>query len=171
MMRISYPLLILALLAGSCASLPKTTGGDDKRDGKKASAANDELYVSSNYQTLTYSLSNNSLTSRTINVGRAKDLASDLEGRLASPSAKDRKDMIALMAAKRLAGEGVGPVFQIAKKLMVVEMRDDIRHEMPEVAQLELALASIHSRQFPMADHWIDKLLNSKNDKTKAAAI
>ncbi len=184
MLRISTPLLVLGLMLGSCATLQNVGGGGDDKgsaggasesgdeeDGKKASAASDDLYVSSNYQTLTYSLSNNSLTSKTINVGKAKDLASDLEGKLASPTVKDRKDMIALMAAKRLAGEGVGPVFQVAKKLMVVEMKEDIRHEMPEVAQLELALASIHSRQFPMAEHWIGKLLNSKNEKTKAAAL
>jgi hypothetical protein len=171
-------------MLGSCATLQKTVGGgddkgsssasandDDDGGGKKSQNNNDELYVSSNYQTLTYSLSNNSLTSRTINVGRAKDLAGDLEGKLASPTVKDRKDLIALMAAKRLAGEGVGPVFQVAKKLMVVEMKEDIRHEMPEVAQLELALASIHSRQFPMAEHWINKLMSSKNEKTKAAAL
>ncbi len=184
MLRISSPLLVLGLMLGSCATLQKVGGGGDDKgsaggaseggdeeDGKKAGSASDDLYVSSNYQTLTYSLSNNSLTSKTINVGKAKDLASDLEGKLASPTVKDRKDMIALMAAKRLAGEGVGPVFQVAKKLMVVEMKEDIRHEMPEVAQLELALASIHSRQFPMAEHWIGKLLNSKNEKTKAAAL
>ncbi len=184
MLRISTPLLVLGLMLGSCTTLQNVGGGGDDKgsaggasesgdeeDGKKASAASDDLYVSSNYQTLTYSLSNNSLTSKTINVGKAKDLASDLEGKLASPTVKDRKDMIALMAAKRLAGEGVGPVFQVAKKLMVVEMKEDIRHEMPEVAQLELALASIHSRQFPMAEHWIGKLLNSKNEKTKAAAL
>ncbi len=180
----SFILLLLWLVSG-CTTIQKVTGGDDKpaaagkadsddeegNSKKPAAGGNDDLYVSSNYQTLTYSLSNNSLTSKTINLGKAKDLASDLEGKLASPSAKDRKDLIALMAAKRLAGEGVGPVFQVAKKLMIVEMRDDIRHEMPEVAQLELALASIHSRQFPMAEHWIEKLMDSKNDKTKAAAI
>lgn len=182
MLRISSPLLVLGLMLGSCATLQKTVGGgdnkgsgaaafDDDNETRKSQSGNDDLYVSSNYQTLTYSLSNNSLTSKTINTGRAKDLASDLEGKLASPSVKDRKDMIALMAAKRLAGEGVGPVFQVAKKLMVVEMKEDIRHEMPEVAQLELALASIHSRQFPMAEHWISKLMSSRNEKTKAAAL
>jgi hypothetical protein len=183
MLRISSPLLVLGLMLGSCATLQKTVGGGDDKgsagsaadsddnETKKSQSGNDDLYVSSNYQTLTYSLSNNSLTSKTINTGRAKDLASDLEGKLASPSVKDRKDMIALMAAKRLAGEGVGPVFQVAKKLMVVEMKEDIRHEMPEVAQLELALASIHSRQFPMAEHWISKLMSSRNEKTKAAAL
>ncbi|HYX38985.1 MAG TPA: hypothetical protein VE954_38265 [Oligoflexus sp.] len=184
MLRISSPLIVLGLMLGSCATLKNVGGGDDKGaaslkeegdedsgDSKKAQSGNDDLYVSSNYQTLTYSLSNNSLTSKTINLGKAKDLASDLEGKLASPTIKDRKDLIALMAAKRLAGEGVGPVFLVAKKLMVVEMKEDIRHEMPEVAQLELALASIHSRQFPMAEHWIEKLMNSKNEKTKAAAL
>jgi predicted Zn-dependent protease len=170
-------------MLGSCATLQKGVGGggdkgsssssldNDDGDTRKSQSGNDDLYVSSNYQTLTYSLSNNSLTSKTINVSRAKDLAGDLEGKLSSPSVKDRKDLIALMAAKRLAGEGVGPVFQVAKKLMVVEMKEDIRHEMPEVAQLELALASIHSRQFPMAEHWINKLMSSRNEKTKAAAL
>ncbi len=175
--------LLLWLLSG-CATLQKAAGGSDDKAGsgsskneesdtdpKKSGGSSDDLYVSSNYQTLTYSLSNNSLTSKTINISKAKDLAGDLEGKMASPSAKDRKDLIALMAAKRLAGEGVGPVFQVAKKLMIVEMREDIGREMPEVAQLELALASIHSRQFPMAEHWIEKLISSKNDKTKAAAL
>lgn len=184
MLKLGSLILVISWCLSACATLTKS-GGDEKAaaasskdeeeegpEGKKAaSGGGDDLYVSSNYQTLTYSLSNNSLTSKTVNLSKAKDLASDLEGKLASPTAKDRKDIIALMAAKRLAGEGVGPVFQVAKKLMILEMREDIRREMPEVAQLELALAAIHSRQFPMAEHWIEKLMSSKNDKTKAAAI
>jgi hypothetical protein len=184
MYKLSGLVFLLLWLLSGCATLPKAAGGsDDKADSgsgqneegdtdpKKSGGGSDDLYISSNYQTLTYSLSNNSLTSKTINISKAKELASDLEGKMASPSAKDRKDLIALMAAKRLAGEGVGPVFQVAKKLMIVEMREDIGREMPEVAQLELALASIHSRQFPMAEHWIEKLMASKSDKTKAAAL
>ncbi len=151
----------------SSAAAESSGGGGDEKKGGEA----DEQYVSGNYVTLTYSLSNNSMTSKAIQVSAAKELASDLEGKLANPGPKDRKEMIALMAAKRLAGDGIGPVFAVAKKLMIVEMREDIRKQMPDVGQLELALASIHSKQFPMAEHWIEKLMASKSDKTKAAAL
>ena len=147
------------------------SGGSAGGEEKKGGGEGEEQYVSGNYVTLTYSLSNNSQTSKAIQISAAKELASDLEGKLSSPSAKDKKELIALMAAKRLSGDGISAVFAVAKKLMIVEMRDDIRHQMPDVGQLELALASIHSKQFPMAEHWIDKLMASKNDKTKAAAL
>lgn len=173
-MRIPYGLFALALIV-SC----QTPSGKDEKDAASSSASSsddkksgdDELYVSGNYQTLTYSLSNNSLTSKTIQVGAAKELAADLEGKLSNPGSKDRKEMIALMAAKRLSGDGINAVFNVAKKLMIVEMREDIRRQMPDVGQLELALAAIHSKQFPMAEHWIEKLMTSKSDKTKAAAL
>lgn len=173
---------LLAFLLASCATTDNKKGGrsesssssakdddGDASDGKGGSG--DDAYVSAGFSTFTYSLTNNGLTSFTVNSSRAKSMADDLEGKLKTPSAKDRKEFIALMATKRLAGEGVVPVFQVAKRLMIVEMKDNMKRNMPEVAMLELALASIHSKQIPMAEHWIGKLLQSKNSKTKAAAL
>ncbi|MCX6131605.1 MAG: hypothetical protein NTX25_21410, partial [Proteobacteria bacterium] len=172
MQVIFWLLLLISNLLSSCATTSKTDSSPDSAsESKDSKKADDETVISSNFVTLSYSLSNNSLTSKTINVAKAKEIADDLESKLANPTAKDRKDLIALIAAKGLAGQGVGPAFQTAKKLMLVEMREDIRHEMPEVAQLELALAAIQSRQFPMAEHWIGKLQSSKSDKIRAAAL
>lgn len=171
---------LLAILLASCATTDKKGGksdssssskGNDDKDDKKDGDKGEDAYVSSGFSTFTYSLTNNGLTSFTVNSSKAKSAADDLEGKLKTPTSKDRKEFIALMAAKRLAGEGVGPVFQVAKRLMVVEMKDNIKKNMPEVAMLELALASIHSKQIPMAEHWIGKLLQTKNPKTKAAAL
>lgn len=177
-------LLSLATLLASCqttggggkknADSSDSEGNSDDADGgesKGGSSDDDDIAVSANFQTMTYSLTNNSLTTFTVNTSKAKSTADDLEGKLKNPSSKDRKEFIALMAAKRLAGEGVVPVFQVAKRLMVAEMKDNIKRSIPEIAMLELALASIQSKQYPMADHWIGKLLASKNPKTKAAAM
>jgi hypothetical protein len=179
-MRTVWQLGLLAALLASCQTTgpKKRDGGSDANSGEGSSGGeekgedkgSEESYVSSNLQTMTYSLTNNNLTSFTVNTGKAKSLAEDLESKLKNPTAKDRKELIALMAAKRLAGEGVVPVFQAAKRLMVVEMKENIKKNMPEVAMLELTLASIQSKQIPMAEHWINKLLASKNPKTKAAA-
>ncbi|RZA23439.1 MAG: hypothetical protein EOP10_12760, partial [Proteobacteria bacterium] len=179
-MRTVWQIGLLAALLSACAttgskkgggggesSSDKSGDGEDKDDDK----GSDESFVSANFQTFTYSLTNNNLTSFTVNTGKAKGQAEDLESKLKNPTIKDRKEMIALMAAKRLAGEGVVPVFQVAKRLMVVEMKENIKKNMPEVAMLELALASIQSKQIPMAEHWIGKLQASKNPKTKAAAF
>ncbi len=174
---------LLAFLVASCATGDKKTGkadaetpgkdggGDSDDDGGGDKGGGDDSYSTSGSGTFTYSLTNNGLTSFTVNSSKAKSQADDLEAKLKNPTAKDRKDFVVLMAAKRLAGEGVGPVFQIAKRLMIVEMKESIKKSMPEVAMLELALASIHSKQIPMAEHWIGKLLGSKNPKTRAAAL
>ncbi|MBC7659985.1 MAG: hypothetical protein H7249_09780 [Chitinophagaceae bacterium] len=175
-------LICLPLLFASCATTPDkkpgkdkeaASGKDDAKDDKdKDSDKSDSESASSGSSgTFIYSLSNNNLTSFTVNTSKAKSLADDIEGKLKNPTIKDRKDLVALMAAKRLAGEGVVPVFQVAKRLMIVEMKDNIKRSTPEVAMLELALASIQSKQIPMANHWIGKLLQSKNPKTKAAAL
>ncbi len=168
--------LLLILMARTWTSCSNSGSGPAKGPEISASSAgeakaDEDLSISSNFSTFTYSLGNNPLTSKTVNAAKAKEFADELEAKLNQPSAKDRKDLIALMASKRLSGQGIGSVFQVAKKLMVVEMKEDIRREMPEVAQLELALASLHSRQFSMAEHWIEKLMDSKNEKTKAAAL
>lgn len=178
-MRSLWQIGLLAVLVASCATTDKKggkganlTASKDDDDGDDApDKGGDEGYVSAGFSTFSYSLTNNGLTSFTVNSSKAKGMADDLEGKLKNPTSKDRKEFIALMAAKRLAGEGVVPVFQVAKRLMVVEMKDNMRRNMPEVAMLELALASIHSKQIPMAEHWIGKLLDSKNPKTKAAAL
>ena len=174
-------LITLSLFLATCATTDKKGGSKDsssssgKADGNDdagdKSGGDDGEGSSSGVSTFTYSLTNNPLTSFTVNTGKAKSIADDLEGKLKNPTVKDRKDIIALMAAKRLAGEGVVPVFQVAKRLMIAEMKDNIKHNMPEVAMLELALASIQSKQIPMANHWLGKLLQSKNPKTKAAAL
>lgn len=176
--RSLYQLGLISVLAYSCATgnNKKSGGGDGGGDsgdsgGSGGDSKGEEIYNTGNLQTFTYSLNNNGLTTFTVNPSKAKSLADDLENKTANATAKDKPDLIALMAAKRLAGEGVVPVFKVAKKLMILEMRDDIRRNMPEVAMLELALASIHSRQIPMAEHWIEKLMASKNAKTKAAAF
>ena len=161
---------LLLLLSYSCAT-PVSSDKTAEAVAPDSKKVDEELQISANYQTMTYSLSNNSLSSKTYNQAKAKELATELDAKLANPSLKDRKDLVALMAAKRLAGEGVGSVFQIAKKLMTAEMKDDIRREMPEVAQLELVLASIQSKQYAMAEYWIAKLLDSKNDRVKAGAL
>ena len=176
-MRTLWQVVWLAGILASCQSTgSKRSDGeaslDDSAtgDGGPKGQDEDESYVSANFQTMTYSLTNNNLTTFTVNTAKAKSQSDELESKLKNPTSKDRKEIIALMAAKRLAGEGVVPVFLVAKRLMVVEMKDNIKRNMPEVAMLELALASIQSKQIPMAEHWIGKLLQSKSPKTKAAA-
>lgn len=180
-MKTLWQVGLLAAFLAACQTTGSKKGGDsssssardddDEGSSKGGDDKDDDIAVSANFQTMTYSLTNNGLTTFTVNTGKAKSAADDLEGKLKNPTVKDRKEFIALMAAKRLAGEGVVPVFQVAKRLMIVEMKDNIKRNMPEVAMLELALASIQSKQIPMAEHWIGKLLQSKNPKTKAAAI
>lgn len=169
---------LISVLAYSCATgndKKSGGGGGDDSDGGGSGGGDDkkseEVYNTGNLETFTYSLTNNGLTSFTVSPSKAKSYADDLDAKMQNATAKDKPDLIALMAMKRLAGEGVVPVFRIAKKLMILEMRDDIRRNMPEVAMLELALASIHSKQIPMAEHWIEKLMGSRNPKTKAAAL
>lgn len=167
-------LVIGALAAGglySCATpsskSPTESNSSSKDVGKETEE--DDVQISDNFSNFTLSTSNNPLTNKTVNKDKAQSLVKDIQGDIKNPTFKDRKQMIALMAVKAVAGFTVDNMLDTAQALVNVEMSKDIRREMPEVARMQIILSAIRSRNFALAEYFMADLADSKNKRIKAA--
>ncbi len=113
------------------------------------------------------SMSNNALTSRSIDKSRAADLA----GQYGSGRSKDINSLAAAIASGRLAGQSVNEVMTSAKAMADLEMTKNIERDIPEIVQLELGLSGLNTGRLAFAEHWLDPLIKSKNSTIRASAI
>lgn len=163
----------LVTLLAACA----TGSGDKKQDydspgsSDSGSGGDDEdtdLAVSSTLNTVVFSNANNPLSLHTVNKDKAQDLVKDLNNSLKKPTFKDRKELIALLSVKAVAGFGIDNMLDTAQTLVNLEMSRDIRRDLPEMAKIQIILSAIRTRNFAMAEHFIALLSESKNRKVRS---
>lgn len=160
---------VLGLTQG-CAG-DKKSGADDvvKSDKKDADERGDDddrgggAKASANRVTMTNSLSNNQLTSHTVSDKKAESLIGRFEG-------KSRGALEGRISAERLAHKSLGQVMASAKKLAEVEMEKGAGRTIDEDVKLELALAAIGSKNFALAEFYLQELTDSKSPRIKAGA-
>ena len=155
--------LALGLLVSSCSGdektteepVSKTSSGADKSDsgGGKPSG---------NRTTLTNSLSNNPLTSLTINGAKAESFG--------SADSKDKAVLEGKIAADRLSRKGVANVMAVAKKIADIEMAKAPGKSVSDEVKLDIALSAIQAKNFALAEYYLQQLTESKNAKVKAGA-
>ncbi|SMF62299.1 hypothetical protein [Pseudobacteriovorax antillogorgiicola] len=172
-------LCFLTILGASCASGPKSINvstleedqedDDEGKDSNSKSAAYSGK-VSANNKLLTFSITNSPLSSFQVDRRKAAELSNELESDLKRATAKEKRELVALMGLKRLAGADLQVVFNIARKIILNELKIDISRSIPESAMLELALTAIQKRNFSMADHWLGEISGSRNKRVLAAA-
>lgn len=160
--------LSLAAVIG-CSTGEKKEGGaelDSKGKGEaRESPSEREPEASANLVTLTNSWSNNSLTSQTVNAGKAEELVAKFQG------AKGRVQLESKVASERLARKGLGQVLASAKKIAELEMEKSAGATAPESTQLELALAALNAKNYAFAEYYLQLLTDAKNAKIRAAAF
>ena len=105
------------------------------------------------------SLSNNSMTSSSIDQKAASNLIDDAD------NAEDA------MAAKTLGKAAYKSVFAQARRLMKKEMAKNVDADMAENAKWQLALSAINEGRYTMAEHFLSQLSHAKNRSIKAAAL
>lgn len=168
MKRPLIALLFSLQVLGACASSEKKDEGDDfdsKDDDKKASAAADDAgaRASANRVTLVNSLSNNQLTSHRVSANKAEGLIGRFDG-------KSKGALEGRLSAERLARKGVGQVLGSAKRLAELEMEKGAGRTIEDDVKLEIALAAITSRNFALAEYYLQALTDSKSARVKAGA-
>jgi tetratricopeptide (TPR) repeat protein len=174
--RLYFATLSSLLIVTACASGEKkeeepvkasegpaesSRNGDSDQDegsGKPAS-----FYAGSERTTLINSLSNNQLTSHTIATGKADGLADKFQG-------KDKKSLEARISAERLSRKSGPQVLSSAKKLAELEMEKGAGRSVSDDVKLEIALAAITSKNYSLAEYYLQDLTSSKDAKAKAGA-
>ncbi len=155
----------LALGVAACSGDEKTTdepvskGGGGGGSGDKGGGGGKP---SGNRTTLANSLSNNPLTSLTINGSKAEAFgASD---------SKDKSVLEGKITADRLARKGVSGVMAVAKKIADLEMAKAPGKSVSDEVKLDIALTAIQNKNFALAEYYLQQLIESKNAKVKAGA-
>jgi tetratricopeptide (TPR) repeat protein len=142
------------------SSAPASGTAETREDSGASSMTSERRF-------LINSVSNNGLTSRSIDKARAADLA----GQYGSGRSKDINSLAAAIASGRLAGQSVNEVMTSAKSMADLEMAKNIERDIPEIVQLELGLSGLNTGRLAFAEHWLDPLIKSKNSTIRASAI
>src|SRR5690606_38649280 len=119
-------------------------------------------YAPSNRTTFVNSFSNNQLTSHTVSIGKADSLAAKFQG------GKDKKSLESRISAERLARKSSAQVLSVAKRLADLEMEKGAGRTVSEDVKLEIALAAISSKNYSLAEYYLQDLIGSKDAKAKA---
>ncbi len=168
--------LMLVGLSLSCSTTEKKSeaggGGGREPVSEKASEPpkTQGVDISGGFGTITNSLSNSALTSKTVSRAKIDGALTRVEAAAKAKDA-DRNTYIALMGARRLGRRPLSSVLEAAKDLMEIELRRKSDAEVPELARLEIALASVQNKKYSMAEHFLPELLKSQNRKIRAAAL
>lgn len=134
------------------------------KNEEKEQAAPKEPEASNNFVTLINSFSNSPLTSHTVSLNKADEIAEKFM------EAKSRAGLESKIAAERLSKKSLGQVLSTAKKLAATEMEKAAGNTIPDTAKLELALAAINNKNYAFGEYFLQILTDSKNPKIKAAA-
>lgn len=171
---VRFCLLGSAVLMGSCSSTDgkkSLSTPDSSRQQALDTSSQSSFGFSGQTNTLTTSLSSNRMTSKTVdkkNIGR---LAEQLRSATMSRGAKAYGELISYLAIDRLNGGNLQSAFSIAKQIVSIEMQKDIRRNLPEISQLDLALISIQARKLSMAEYWLNQIAKSKRPILRAAEL
>ena len=166
---------ILSLLLGSilvlgCATSEDKTENDISDSVENEVTSDDDLPRPKSSKTIQFgstlvtSISNNRLTSRTVDKKNASDLARSLKG-------KNLNDLQDSVYAERLSARGVNAVLSKAQKMMDKLFTKGIKQDLPETVKLEIALAAVQVTNVSLANIFLQDIIKgSKNAKLKAAA-
>lgn len=173
-------ILLVVLLGYSCATTKKkrasTSEDDTVEQTNKVAKSNEveesreKIYVSGNTRTITYSVSNNKYTSYTIDRVKVQEKAERLADSVRNPSYKDSNAVFGLAALRNIAGMPVADVVDATKKLINIKMGKDIKADAPDSAKLQLALSAFRAGNYSLAEHFVYKLIKSKDKRIKAGA-
>lgn len=143
-----------------------------KRSGRKASSSGgNRIAVSGNERPFVSSLGNASMTSKEVSKSKARGIADRIERKVKASKNVSADDVMAAMSAKRISGAGYNSVVNTAKRLVGQEVRKNINSELPDVAELELAIAAFQEKRYGMAEYYIIKLRESKLAQLRSAAL
>ena len=160
--------LVASVLLVSCAT------GEKKNEPARSSARDsapppddEPSSVSASRTTLIQSLSNSSLSNRTISRQKADEQAARLEPQRGS---KEKRVLEGLLSAQRLSGKPVSDIMTTARAIADVEMRRSVDREISDDVKLEIAIGAVQQQKFALAEFFISQLTSSKDAKVRAGA-
>lgn len=172
----SLKIIAIVTLINSCA-----TSSDESVKGNRSSNSenrssnsrnqSDNSNVNLSTKDFVVSLSNNNMTSLTVDGAKAEkalDRASNIKE---GSDIKMKAQLAEKIAAQRLSRKGMGAVLGTAKKLADIEMKKGVQNEISPKVKLEIGIAAIYSQNYAMAEFMLDPLSTSKNRTVAAGAL
>jgi tetratricopeptide (TPR) repeat protein len=160
---------MIACALSACSTAEKkdnSSKSDNERasSGEKGKDGDGSESASSTRVTLTNSLGNNPLTSQTIAPARAEsELARFRNG-------KGELALQGVISTERLARKNPAEILGSAKKLAELQMEKGASRTISPEVKLEIALAALQSKNFALAEFFLQELTESKVAHVKAGA-
>lgn len=159
--------MCLAMLA-SCATGKKSTGGDSLVDDNFDDGGDD---VRRQGDSFVHSLSQNSLTSKTINKSSVAKVARSLANSLKGSDQSVKGKLESLIAAERLSGKSLNSILNRVRKLSELELKRGVDREIADEVKLEVGVAALQSKNYAMMDFMLLPLKKSKKAIVRAGAL
>ena len=154
----------------SCGTDSAIRGGKDGGLGGLAEEDPGSLADMKNY---THSLSNNKLTSRLANLGKARAIAKRLSAAPKENSSDSIKNLKSLIAVERIGGADVSRLTKHLQRLADLtykKTKNVSGIKVSEAARLEVGIAALEKKDYSLAFFYFDELLASKNKRIIAGA-
>ena len=160
--------VVVCLFLGiwACSTTEKKEQADkgDSEAGAEAKEAGGPNSASQARVTLTTSLANNPLTSQTISPAKAESELSRFK------AGKGELALQGVLSTERLARKSSSDVLATAKKLAELQMEKGANRTLGPEIKLEVALAALQSKNFALAEYFLQELTESKVARVKAGA-
>jgi tetratricopeptide (TPR) repeat protein len=147
--------------SSSVSSSSRTRSGND--DFEKSSKR-ESSKLSGQRATLTTSLSNSKLLSKSYSPSKANGIVSSVARNKNATSS----DLLGRMSAERLSGGSYNQVMAVGNKLAESIIAKNVKARLPDEAIAELAISAMMSKKYHVAEQYIADLIEEK-DKTSNA--
>lgn len=159
-----------SLSAGIKGHKSKQQNQQSGQQQQDAGGSPDDVVVTNSFDVMTYSLSNNPLTSFKVRSQLAAGYAKTLGNRAQKAGDEQALQLQGIVTAKALAGANFAEILAATKRYMLVQMKRDVSSELPGQVRLQLAVAAMAKESYTMAQYQITQLLASKPAPIRAAA-
>lgn len=169
---------ILIVVLVSCVKIQQKFSEENgqnisvKVPNKEELMESESIQVSARFKPFVNSLTNNNLTSKTVNLSKLANLESKLEKQIVTDEKNVTKEMLALLInIKRFKGTDITEILELSQKLILKIMAKGIDKDLPLVTKLDIAIAAIKNKKFSYGEYIIEGLISSNNSYVKAAAL
>lgn len=167
---LGFLLAALAWWASGCATDGKDKG-DDSISASSDSKRDDDDSDSGAIRKGVVSLSNSSLTMHTVDRAKGEEVATRLLDTAKGGGANEKKSLRGALAAERLAGMPMERLIDAAKRLVDIEMKQNVDRELPVESKLELAYGALRQKKYALAEFFFEDARASKQPRYKAGAL
>ena len=154
----------------SCATTKNNSENASESQTSKSDdgGEDDDISLSKSFSNLTYSYRYGGLTSKGVSRNKAKSLITQLNTQLTNTK-KDVKPLATIVSLQNVGRDGYDNALERAKQLQGELIKIDIKKDIPEYTNVELALSALQEKKYGAVEYFLGRANDSKNPIVKAS--